>query len=46
MATPDIYQRAMVDVLTPELESLIKHYFIMHQFVMTGWSLPQKENER
>ena len=36
MAVPDIYQRTMIDVLTPELKQLVKQYFTMHQFVMTG----------
>jgi len=36
MLTPDIYQRTMVDVLTPELKRLVKDYFTLYQFQMTG----------
>ena len=36
MPTPDIYQRTMIDVLTPEIKRLVKDYYTMHQFVMTG----------
>ncbi len=36
MARPDIYQRTTVDVLSPELKKLVKDYYTMHQFVMTG----------
>jgi len=36
MSKPDVYERRMVDVLTPGLKQLTKQYFVMHQFVMTG----------
>ena len=36
MPKPDIYQRTMIDVLTPELKQLINQYFTMHQFAITG----------
>lgn len=36
MIKPDIYERKMVDVLTPELKRMVKDYFLMHQFKMTG----------
>ena len=36
MPAPDIYQRTMVDVLSPELNRLVQSYFTLHQFVMTG----------
>ena len=36
MATPDIYERRTVDVLTPELKQLTKQYSPLHQFVMIG----------
>ena len=36
MSKPDIYERKMVDVLAPELKRMVKDYFTMHQFVMTG----------
>ena len=36
MSKPDIYERTMIDVLTPELKGLVKDYFTMYQFVMTG----------
>ena len=36
MATPEIYSQKMIDVLTPELKSLVKQYYTMEQFKMTG----------
>ena len=36
MATPDIYQRTMIDVLTPELKELTKMYFTLEAFKLTG----------
>jgi hypothetical protein len=36
MIKPDIYQRKMVDVLTPELKRMVKESFLIHQFKMTG----------
>jgi len=36
MPTPDIYQRTMIDVLTPELKALVCSHFTMHQFVASG----------
>ena len=36
MPSPDIYPRTMIDVLTPELDRLVKDYYTMHQFVLTG----------
>jgi len=36
MPKPDIYQRTMIDVLTPELKQLVSQHFTMHQFAMTG----------
>lgn len=36
MARPDIYQRTMIDVLTPELKQTIHDHFVLHQFSMTG----------
>ena len=36
MGKPDIYQRAMVDVLTSELKRLVKDHFTMHQFTICG----------
>jgi len=35
MSKPDVYERKMVEVLTPELKRLVKDYFTRHQFVMT-----------
>jgi len=36
MAKPDIYQRTMIDVLTPELKRLVQESFVMHQYVLAG----------
>ena len=36
MPTPDIYERKMIDVLTPGLKQMVKDYFVMHQFKMAG----------
>ena len=36
MIKPDIYQRKLVDVLTPELKRMVKESFLIHQFKMTG----------
>ncbi|MFH0963724.1 MAG: hypothetical protein V2A58_06895, partial [Planctomycetota bacterium] len=36
MSTPDVYSRAMIDVLTPEMKRLVKDYFTLFQFKMTG----------
>jgi len=36
MATPDIYQRTMADVLTPEMKQLVTEHYVMHQFVGAG----------
>ena len=33
---PDIYQRTMIDILTPELKSTVKDHCVLHQFKMTG----------
>jgi len=36
MPLPDIYHRATIDVLSPELKGLIKQYYTLEQFKMTG----------
>ena len=36
MAKPDIYQRVMIDVMTPELKRNVKQHYTLHQFVITG----------
>ena len=36
MIKPDIYQRNIIDVLDPHLKRLVKDYFLMRQFKMTG----------
>ena len=36
MAIPDIYERKMIDVLTPELKHLIHDYFNLHQYAPAG----------
>ena len=36
MTAPDIYDRRMIDVLSPELKALIKQYYTLEQFKMTG----------
>ena len=36
MAKPDIYDRRMIDVLTPELKEIVKNHFRLEAFKMTG----------
>ncbi len=36
MSKPDIYQRTMIDVLTPRMKKLVKDHFTMHQFAICG----------
>ena len=36
MIKPDMYERKMIDVLTPGLKRMVRDYFLMHQFKMTG----------
>lgn len=36
MTKPDIYQRTMIDVLSPELKRLVQQHFTLHQFAITG----------
>jgi len=36
MAIPDIYERKMIDVLTPELKGLVRGHYTVHQFAEVG----------
>jgi hypothetical protein len=33
---PDVYERKMIDVLTPALKCMVNDYFLMHQFKLIG----------